>query len=229
MKKMSCIVVEDDPVANLLISDLLAQFKKLDLLASFQSSVEAFKFLQEAPVDVVFLDVEIPEISGIELARTLHDKTEVVIMTSKKEYALDAFDIKAFDFILKPFQISKIISIIDRLSEKRIEVECSEKPLFIKSNGQFVKIHREHLFLISGEGVYVKYITTTESYLARQSFKEAINSIRSSYFVRVHKSHMVNINKIEKLNSDSIVVNSQTIPIGNSYKEQLYASIEMIS
>lgn len=227
MESLSCIIIEDDNASRALLTDLLTQVDQLELKGDFANPIDAYQFLSENFVDVVFLDVEMPEMSGIELAKMIPFETNIVVTTSKKEYALDAFGINAFDFILKPVDFPKLVAVCNKL-ESVTAIEDRLKPLFIKSKQGYIRIPQEDLIILQAYGDYVRYITRDKTYLARQSFKDAMDTVKFSNFIRIHRSYAVNLEHVKGFDQNSVMINDEKIPVSRSFKSGFLAAIKRI-
>lgn len=221
----NAIIIEDDATSRLLLKDLLESTGRFNVLADFENPLDGLKELPKHSIDVLFLDVEMPEMSGIELAKYLPKETKVVITTSQQKYALDAFGIHAFDFILKPVYQGKILKVIERLEASPEKVE---KPIFLKTKEGYIRIILDDIIVISAFGDYLHYITEGKKYLVRQTFKHAQDIVRSLNFVQVHRSHIVNLEKVISFTFEEIVLPENTIPMSRGFKEHFLDQINKI-
>lgn len=227
MSKYTCVVVEDDSASRFLLCDLLKQSEKYEVIRDSGNPLDAFKFLSESEVDVVFLDVEMPEMSGIGLAKLIPEGAKIVITTSEEKYAVDAFGIRAFDFILKPVDLPKLLEVSERLKSE-IQPSISPKPVFLKTKGRFVKIDLEEVIYVQAFGDYINYFTRSDKYTVRQSMNKAKEMLGHLNFVQVHRSYIVNLDAVDGFESDSLMIGSVNIPISRSHKDLFQAKIKKI-
>lgn len=231
--KINCIVVDDSNVQRQTIVRLVNENQNLTLIGEFSNALEAKNCITNHEVNLVFLDVEMPIINGFDLLDGLKSKPQVIFITSKAEYALKAFDYSATDYLQKPItrerlnqSVKKAISLISLNKENSDE----ENPyIFIKSNLKKLKLYISRIKWIEAFGDYVKIITDEENHLVLATMKSFEQELPTNKFVRVHKSYIVNIDKIEKFNSKYAEIGTSKIPLSRNKKEELFKFIENIS
>ncbi|WP_035678518.1 LytR/AlgR family response regulator transcription factor [Flavobacterium limnosediminis] len=229
--KINCIVVDDSSIQRLTITKLVNDNPNLELVGEFSNAVEAKNCITNKNVDLVFLDIEMPVINGFDLLDGLKTKPQVIFITSKAEYAVKAFDYAATDYLHKPITrerfsqaVKKAISMISLSKENGGEEESPH--IFIKSNLKKLKIYISRIKWIEAYGDYVKVITEEDNHLVLSTMKAFENELPKDKFIRVHKSFIVNIDKIEKFNSKFAEIGSNKIPLSRNKKEDLVKAIE---
>ena len=229
--KINCIVVDDSSIQRLTITKLVNDNPNLELVGEFSNAVEAKNCITNKSVDLVFLDIEMPVINGFDLLDGLKVKPQVIFITSKAEYAVKAFDYAATDYLHKPITrerfaqaVKKAISMISLSKENGGEEESPH--IFIKSNLKKLKIYISRIKWIEAYGDYVKVITEEDNHLVLSTMKAFENELPKEKFIRVHKSFIVNIDKIEKFNSKFAEIGTNKIPLSRNKKEDLVKAIE---
>ncbi|MCG2612018.1 LytTR family DNA-binding domain-containing protein [Flavobacterium sp. SM15] len=229
--KINCIVVDDSSIQRLTITKLVNDNPNLELVGEFSNAVEAKNCITNKNVDLVFLDIEMPVINGFDLLDGLKVKPQVIFITSKAEYAVKAFDYAATDYLHKPITrerfnqaVKKAMSMISLSKENGGEEESPH--IFIKSNLKKLKIYISRIKWIEAYGDYVKVITEEDNHLVLSTMKSFENELPKEKFIRVHKSFIVNIDKIEKFNSKFAEIGPNKIPLSRNKKEDLVKAIE---
>lgn len=228
--KINCIVVEDSNVQRQTIVRLVNDNPNLILVGEFSNAIEAKNCISNKAVDLVFLDIEMPIINGFDLLDGLKSKPQVIFITSKAEYALKAFDYSATDYLHKPISrerfnqaVKKAINLISLSKENSDE----ENPfIFIKSNLKKLKLYISRIKWIEAYGDYVKIITDEENHLVLATMKSFEQELPSDKFIRVHKSYIVNVDKIDKFNSKYAEIGVAKIPLSRNKKDDLFKFME---
>lgn len=224
MNLYKTIVIDDEALAIDVITHHLNRFPNFEVIKTFTDSVEAFKFLTEGhKVDIVFTDIAMPEISGIELVKLSKGKAKFIMTTSFSQYAVESFDLDVVDYLLKPVSFERFCKAIARF-ENLLNIDgqhMREPSFFVKEGDEFIKIFVKDIDYIEGLKDYVKIITGKNYCLALKSLK-SIEEVLSSYkFMRIHKSYIVPLTKISQYNGKSVIINNSEVPVGSSYRENL--------
>lgn len=218
------IIIDDEPLAIDVITHHLKRFSNIEVIKTFTDSVEAFNFLKEGhKIDIVFTDIAMPEISGIELVKLSKGNTKFIITTSYSEYAVESFDLEVVDYLLKPISFERFCKAITRFEslENSENQKTLEPSFFVKEGDEFIKILVKDIDYIEGLKDYAKIFTGNNYCLALKTLK-SIEAILSPYkFMRIHKSYIVPLSKISQYNGKCILVNNIEIPIGRNYREAL--------
>jgi DNA-binding LytR/AlgR family response regulator len=226
MKLYRAIIIDDESLAIDVIAHHLNRFSNFEVTRTFTDSVEAFKFLKEGhKVDVVFTDIAMPEISGIELVKLSKGNAKFIMTTSFSQYAVESFDLDVVDYLLKPISFERFCKAIARFeSFANIEGQNMLEPsFFVKEGDEFIKILVKDIDYIEGLKDYVKIIIGKNYCLALKSLK-SIEEVLSTYkFMRIHKSYIVPLLKISHYNGKCVIINNSEVPVGSSYREALKA------
>ncbi|WP_272149229.1 LytR/AlgR family response regulator transcription factor [Tenacibaculum aiptasiae] len=230
MKKYKVIIIDDEPLAIDVLVHYLKRFPEFEIAKTFINSVEAFKYLNENIIDLVFTDIAMPQISGIEMVKLTQNKTQFVMVTSYSEYAIESFELNVIDYLLKPLSFERFTKTIERFKFNTQEVNTKEKDqeksFFIKEGDEFVKVFVQDIDYIEGMKDYAKIVCGKNYYLALKTLKSIEEKLSSSDFIRVHKSFIIPLKKISQYNSKCVLINSHEIPVGNSYRNQLKEYLE---
>jgi two-component system, LytTR family, response regulator len=229
--RLNCVVVDDSSIQRMIIAKLVNNHQSLNLVGDFSNAIEAKSCISLNPVDLIFLDVEMPVISGFDFIDGLKIKPQVIFITSKAEYALKAFDYDATDYLQKPILYERFNASVKRaidLYQLRSENRDDEgEHIFIKSNLKKLKIFTSKIKWIEAFGDYVKVITEDDSNLVLSTMKAFENELPKERFVRVHKSYIINIDKVERFNSKFAEIGTSKIPLSRNKKEDLVKALEV--
>jgi DNA-binding LytR/AlgR family response regulator len=224
MHLYKAIIIDDEHLAIDVIIHHLTKFANFEVVKTFTDSVEAFNYLKEGhQIDIVFTDIAMPDISGIELVRLLKDNVLFVMTTSYSEYAVESFDLEVIDYLLKPIAFERFAKTIHRI--ENLNVKGGEKKLepsfFIKDGDEFIKILVKNIDYIEGVKDYAKIVTGNNFSLVLKTLK-SIETILNPYaFMRIHKSYIVPLAKISHYNGKCVFINNTEIPVGSNYRAAL--------
>lgn len=235
---MNCIVVDDEPLAREEMMSLIEEISELKIIGNFSNAPAAMDFLKSNQVDLIFLDIQMPEVTGIEFAQQLGQQTLIVFTTAFSNYAVQSYDLDAIDYLLKPIDkprlekaIQKAITYQNLLSENTLKnsVESSDKDfLLIKSDRRFYKIKFEDVKFIEGLKDYVVIHTTTQKLITAMNLKTIHQKIISESFMRVSKSYIVNFNHIQSFDNHTIYIDESEIPLGEIFKAEFFAKYSIL-
>lgn len=227
------LIVDDEFLARKLLQDYVSKMPELQLAGTAQNAFEAFSFCKEHPVDILLLDIHMPDLNGIELARTLRTVPAVIFTTAYSEYALQSYEVSAVDYLLKPIAIPRFMQAIEKaVARLRRTTDVSALPtadaqqpsasyLLVKADYKLYKINFADLLYIEGQHEYVSFYTRERRITALYSLKSLEEQLPRDRFVRVHKSYIVSIDNISEIEQLSLTVAGQKIPIGGSYRDAL--------
>ena len=222
---MKCIIIEDEPLAMLRMKKYVEKLPFLQLLGTFDNCQEAIGFLQSEKIDLVFLDIQMDEFSGIQLLESLAERPEVILTTAFDQYAIRAFELQVADYLLKPFAFERFLQAVVRVQE-RIHTgnhnNQLQSYLFIKTGHRVQKVLLEEILFIEGMRDYRKIHCVNSKIMTLETFRELEEKLPGNQFCRVHKSFMVAINKIESIERNSITIHQAIIPVSETYKEHFY-------
>jgi DNA-binding LytR/AlgR family response regulator len=236
---MNCIIVDDDKLSIKIIEEFVGRTEGLHLVGSFSSAVKAMNSLNQPDaekVDLIFLDIEMPEMSGIEFLESIDIVPQVIIYSSQEKYALESYEYDVTDYLLKPVQFGRFIKAVNRAREryKRKESPVKESTeIFIKNNGSLVRIKYDDILWIEALENYVVLNTFSERYTIHFTMKSIADKMPPNKFMRIHRSFIVNFSKIKVIEDNSVIIKTDSgtkvIPIGKSYREKLMNDINLIS
>lgn len=234
---MNCIIIDDDEMSRRVVEEFINRTDFLDLKNSFSNAVEAINYIkQDEDVNLIFLDIEMPEMSGIDFLNTLLTPPQVIIISSKEEYAIQAFDYSVTDYLLKPITYARYFKAVSKAYEifnkGRANVDV-EKEIFIKKNSSLVRIKYNDILWIEALENYVVINTINDKFTIHFTMKSIENQLPSIKFKRVHRSFIVNISRITSIEDNSVIIKlneiKKVIPIGKSYKEKLLNEINLMN
>lgn len=230
--KAKCIVVDDDPMTRKVMEQLVSQTDSLSLEGSFGSAIEASNFLREEQVDIAFLDVEMPGMTGLELIESLSFDAQVILVTSKEKYAVSAFDLNVTDYIVKPVDYPRFLKATEKALAK---VKTDEDPpqrvdgkLFVKVDQQLIGLDIQEINMVEAMADYVRIYTDKKRYTVYSSMKGIVTKLPSGQFMRVHRSYIVNLRKIESIEGNTISLGGQLVPVGVTYQKTLMARLNTL-
>ncbi|KIA86924.1 LytTR family DNA-binding domain-containing protein [Flavobacterium sp. AED] len=225
---IKAIALDDEPPALDILQSFCDKIEYVDLQKTFTKSEEAFKYLKKYPVDLLFLDINMPSISGIDFFKNLPHKTMVIFTTAYSEYAVEGFTLSATDYILKPFSFSRFQQAVEKaFSQWKLQNQDPEQLyLFIRADYSLIKILFSDILYIEGLDDYVKiHIQNQKTIVARMTLKAILQKLPVPEFIRVHRSFIVPISKIEKVRNKIIYINQEEIPVSASYESAFFAAI----
>jgi len=229
---LNCLVVDDDSLSRNILEDLINDTTSLNLAASCQDPIQAFNFLKEQQVDLLFLDIEMPKMDGMEMLRNLNPLPQVILVTSHTEYAVESYEYDVTDFIKKPITPARFLKAIDkvykRLSTEETKITTKGDTIFIKSDSRLVQINTNKIFWIEALGNYMRVITENGKYTILSTMKDVASKLPSDEFVRVHRSFIVRVDKIKSIEDNYIIIDEKQINIGKAYKDGLNKFLNLL-
>ena len=231
---MDCLIIDDNKMARTAMKQLVSQVEDLTVTGECSNAMEAYNLMQSQPIDVLFLDIEMPDMTGLELTRHLGDKKPIIIFTtSKKEYAVDAFELNVADYIVKPVTASRFLQAVEKAREiynsNKLEVSIEEKEfVFIRDNGILKRLLIEDIHFLEAMGDYVKVFTHQRFHAIHTTLKTVEEKLPPNKFLRVHRSYIVALNKIEKIEEGVIVINSKPVPVADAYRSTLNKRLNIL-
>ncbi|PRX54387.1 LytR/AlgR family response regulator transcription factor [Flagellimonas meridianipacifica] len=226
-----CILVDDEPLARSLLEGHIAEIPYLELLGSFKNALEASDFLNQKKVDVVFLDIQMPKLTGLDFLSTLSNPPKVIFTTAYREYALDSYEFEAVDYLLKPITFSRFLKAVNKLvrgTQNVLHAE-TENPnpdyMFVSSNKKQVKVVFDSISHIESLKDYIRIHLPNESLVIKEQLGNILKDL-PSHFIRVHRSYVINSQKVTAYTARDIEVASLEIPIGGKYKEYVFSYLK---
>ncbi|AXB58293.1 LytR/AlgR family response regulator transcription factor [Flavobacterium fluviale] len=219
-----CIIVDDEPAAHYVLANYIKQNPQLELVFQGYNGIEAMNYLRENTVDLMFLDINMPEISGMELLKILPTHPKTILTTAYSEFALESYDYGVIDYLLKPIYFPRFLKAIDRFfatENGKQKAEEAINSVNVKVDGYLMNIELDQLLFAQSFGNYVKLHTTKRTYLASITTTEFEKCLPEKSFMRIHKSYIVALDKIEVTEKDFVIIKNERIPIGITYKREL--------
>lgn len=229
--KLKCVILDDEPMARNFLERYCAKTPQLELLGSFGNAEEAFVYLKETEIDILFLDVEMPGDNGFELLDKLIYMPRVILTTSKTEYAFNAFEYHVTDFLKKPITYNRFLKSIEKAATSASDAatdEPKEKDFFIKAEGKLIRLSYEDILYIESVGDYVKYFTASKNYLTHSTLKAVEERMGIHQFMKVHRSYIVNLRKIKDIQDNSVVIEGKVIPISKSLRQGVMQKLNVV-
>jgi two-component system, LytTR family, response regulator len=225
---MKAIAVDDEPMALEVVRSHASKVPFLDLKAEFTDAFQALEYLQREHIDLIFLDIKMPDISGIDFFNSLSKKPLLIFTTAYSEHAITSFEMDAIDYLLKPFSLARFLKACNKAFELynfRNTTETNDH-LYLKTGYEQVKVMYDDILYLEATGNYVTFVLTDKKVLARSTFAEAIHWLPQQRFVRVHRSYLVAVNKINKVERHQVTIGNNKVPVSEAYNAQLQVMLK---
>ncbi|REG99579.1 LytR/AlgR family response regulator transcription factor [Flavobacterium aquicola] len=230
--KIKCVLIDDEPLAIKVLLNYFANFTDFEIIGTFNNSLEGLDFINSNTVDAVFLDINMPMMTGFELISLLEKKTRIIITTAFREFAAESYDLEVLDYLVKPIPLPRFIKCIHKIEAEynlknniKIENHRIEPHLFIKVDKKMVKINIDEILFVEGMKEYIKVITPEKTYITHKSLTSLTDELPSDRFMRIHKSYTIALNKVKSIEGNRIQIFSYTIPIGRNYSKEVKTKI----
>lgn len=233
---MNCIIVDDEPLAREAIELLIKETTQLNLVATFNNAVSAAEYIKTNPVELIFLDIQMPEVTGLEFAREVPKETLIIFTTAYTEYAIDSYEIDAVDYLVKPVELPRFRKAVEKaiayyillIGEKKENIEVMQDDfMFIKSERRYFKVEYKDILFVEGLKDYSIIQTKTNRIITRVNLKNLLEHLPRELFLRTTKSYIVNVNHIESFDNNDIYIGPYELAIGSSYKETFFEKYVM--
>lgn len=231
---MKCIIVDDNKMARMALKQLVSQVPALELVAECNDATDALDSLNTTQVDLLLLDIEMPDMTGLDLIRKLgNNKPLIIFTTAKKDYAVEAFELNVVDYLVKPLALPRFKQAIEKAQEaidsNKQEVKVEEQGfVFVKDNGVLKRISIDDILFLEAMGDYVKVHTPQKFHVVHATLKSIEEKLPSSKFIRVHRSYIVAINKIDYIQEGTISIGKTTIPVADTHKSNLNKRLNLL-
>ena len=229
---MKCLVIDDEPKAVEILCDYIEKAPDLECAAAFRDPLKALNYIQNNPIDLLFLDINMPDLSGIQFLNALEHHPLVIFTTAYSEYALDSYDYDAVDYLLKPIEFDRFLKAVNKAFRRYREKKRGRLPLrgdsgyiFIKSGTDYRKLDTQSILYIKGTGNYLTFVTPNKEILTLLTMKEALE-ILPPQFQRIHRSYIINLDHAELIEAEEVKIKDQRIPIGDHYRDSLFRVIK---
>ncbi len=229
--KLRCLVVDDEPISRDILEKFIRKTDFLSFEASCTNGLEASEYLRDTEIDIILLDIEMPEMTGMELIKNLRKKPHIILITATPRYAVDAFEYEVSDYLLKPVQYARFLRAVTKIldnNSSQLSSEHNSHSIFIKIDSRFLKIDKVNIDFIEAMGDYVQVFAGSHKYTVYSTLASMIDKINDSNFIRVHRSYIVNVEKITSIEDNTIVVAGKVIPIGSMYRDVLMKKLRII-
>lgn len=238
MTQLRCLIVDDEPIARDIVQSYCSHLDQLAVAASCGNALEAKQILQQQQIDLVFLDINMPVMDGVSFVKTLKYPPQIIFTTAYKEFAHQAFDLAACDYLLKPFSFDRFIIAVDKAIEKlqptlpakvlQPEATPKEDFVFIKTEGKIFKVLHNELLFAEAQGNYTKVTTINQVLSPKMPFSTFEEMLPKTIFLRTHRSFLINKAKISHIEGNRVFINQNEIPIGSNYKESLMSHLGLV-
>ncbi|TPN87739.1 LytR/AlgR family response regulator transcription factor [Aquimarina algicola] len=235
MKQLQCIIADDEPIARQILESYIKEIPNLELIASCKNAFEVIEVLQTKAADILFLDINMPKMSGLSLLKSLQQKPEVIITTAYPEHAVEGFELSVTDYLLKPFSLERFFQAIQKVKNNvpaypEISPSINQKisqAIIVKSDKKIIKVNVDDIFYVEAYGNYIK-IFSDKMILTQQTLTEFLKKLPET-FIRIHKSFVVNFDKLKLIDGNQFVLQNETkLPIGKSYRKMVIDKINQI-
>lgn len=212
-----CIIIEDEPVARDVLKTYVQDAPSLVLVDEFENAVDGLAFLQKESIELIFLDINMPKLSGISFLKSLDDPPKVIITTAYSEYALEGYELDVVDYLLKPFSFERFLKAVNKVA--LMKSETKEESITVKADGKLFRVSFSEILFAEALGDYITLYTETQKLTFLSTLTSFIEELNSGDFIRVHRSYAVSLSKIKYLEGNMISIKEHEIPVGKSYKE----------
>jgi len=230
--KIKALVVDDEPLAQEVLKTYIKEIATIDVIAYCSDALESITFLKEQKIDLIFLDINMPKISGLEFIKTLKYPPLIILTTAYTEYALEGYELNVLDYLAKPFSIQRFLKAIQKVEEMLLlqqkKEERNSESLFIKSNKKTFQIQINEITYIEGLGDYIKIFTEKTHLISNLSMRKIHEQLPSSEFIRIHKSFIINIKKIKSIEGNMVDVGNGKLTIGNHFRQEFFEKISQM-
>lgn len=214
MNTIKCIVIDDEELARTLLKSYIDKVDFLELVDDFENPIEAMQVLKESDIDLVFLDIQMPELKGTDFAKMIDSKSKVIFTTAYSEYALEGFELNALDYLLKPIAFERFLQAVNKYKTNEIAIDNS---ITVKSGYDLHKLNFDDILYIESDSEYVIFYTSAKKIMSHQTLKSLEKTLPTSSFIRVHRSYIVNKQKVSALKGRDLFISDINIPVSDSY------------
>jgi DNA-binding LytR/AlgR family response regulator len=227
---VKCVVIDDESLASDVLENYIKRVSSLELVATFNNGIDALEYVNSNQVDLLFIDIQMPDINGMDFLKLLNKKVNIVFTSAYPEYALEGYDFNPLDFLVKPISFDKFMRAVGRAhvvnTASTETLENSAQYFYIKAKGKTIRLLLSDILYIEGLKDYVIFYTSSGSYISLHSMKELVEKLPTKQFIRIHKSYIVEINKIEEIGGNQVKISGKQIPVGRQFKAPFLEFIE---
>lgn len=229
---MNCLVIDDEEISRKAVEMCIKRTDFLNLSASFSNVTDAISFIAANKVDIIFLDIEMPEITGIDFLKNFKSSSQIIIVSGKKEYAAEAFDFNVTDYLVKPVEYARFLKAAIKASEIRTNLQVSQSEsddIFIKKESRLIKLNAKDIVWVEALADYVNvYCSNNERHTLLATMKLMEDKLKKVDFARIHRSYIIRLDKIKEIEENSVSVGGKTLPISRGYKDNLYKKLNLL-
>ena len=237
---MNCLIIDDEKMARVIIQSLSKNFDDLTVLEEFSSAIQAIKFLNENEVDLIFLDIHMPDFSGLDFIKTLKNPPKIILTTSDSQFAIEAFEYECvIDYLMKPIQLPRFEKAIVKaqnsgsnkpsIKEAKSEKEPSiQSDFYVNIDRRLIKIDLASIYLIEAKGDYIHIKTEDKNYVVHSTLKKIEDKLPSSLFLKVHRSFIINLKKIVDIENNSVLIKKDVVPVSRSNRPELMKRLDLL-
>lgn len=232
--KLNCLIVDDETMARKSLLKLCEKLEKIEVKGVCQNGTEAIQIMENEQIDLIFLDIHMPDLSGIDIVKNIRNLPQIIFTTTDKAYALEAFSYNVTDYLIKPITLPRLLQAVNKatqLANQPQEASLTEKNnqhFFIKVDNRFVKLLFDEVMWVESLGDYIQFFTTEKRYTVHMTLKKVEDRLPSDRFLRVHRQYIVNIEQIVDIQDNSILIKDKVIPISRSHKEGLMQKLNLL-
>ncbi|MAX70336.1 MAG: DNA-binding response regulator [Flavobacteriaceae bacterium] len=234
LNKISCIIVDDESIARDIIVSHLSKIDSIEVVATCKNAIEAFNILSSKTVDLIFLDINMPEISGIAFAKSINKDVKIIFTTAYRDYAVEGFDLQAVDYLLKPISFERLVKAVNRYFEvhntlKQTDVLPDETNtfIFVRADRKMIKIDFDSILYIESYSDYIKiHLDKQDTIITRETISAIEAKLPNNSFLRIHRSFIICLEKIQSFTNEHITINRKALPISRSYKKDVLKTLE---
>jgi len=237
MSKINCVIVDDEPVAREILASFVAKTPNLKLVKCCKNAMEAFEILNQQKIDLFFLDINMPDVSGLSLAKSINKNSKIIFTTAYREYAVDGFDLQAVDYLLKPISFDRFLQAINKFFETTIvlnskfkneEVSTKNDFIFVRSERKMVKIVFDEILYVESLSDYIKIYLQDKIIVTRETISNIETKLPNKSFLRIHRSYIINLNKADSYTNEFVEIKKNAIPMSRTYKENVLKKLAEI-
>lgn len=227
---MNCIIVDDEPASRDILEEYISNWPSLNLICLCKNAFEAMETINENHIQIMFLDINMPKLSGLMFYKSLTNPPAVIFTTAYPEYAVEGFEVDAVDYLLKPFSFDRFLKAVNRATDKLVNKQSTQEQssIMLKSDKKLYHIRTEEIYYLEALGDYVKVYYSDKSILVHETFKNLLSQLPEKEFIRVHKSFAIALGKLEVIDGNTIQIKDKSIPIGQTYRTEFIARIKDI-
>jgi DNA-binding LytR/AlgR family response regulator len=238
-KKINCLVVDDEPPALDVLKKYIESIPSLELMGVCSNAVEALAVIQEQPIDLLFLDIQMPQILGTDFIRTLSNPPKIIFTTAYRKYAVEGFDLNAVDYLLKPIPFERFLKAVNKIMHTSIqqtsfldsgnsgEKDSSESFIHFRADRKILKVALDDILYIESLKDYIKVVTSTKTFLTKHSISSLEENLPAHSFIRIHRSYIIAIHKIEFFTNELVGIGKQELPISRMYRHEVEKILKM--